>query len=190
MSPLDMFAAQSRALARQLQDTQKNGRRVSRLPPLAVADGLAKKPGRLASHAEEPRPLGPQRELTDPTSAASSSGKQLEVEEPPVRPKSYYPRFSSIPVTKEEPAFYESPVSRDETFFTPMELAPKTDYFERQRAQSPESFSRPRTSVDRVSQASNSRSKSEPVLKFPIAPPSETYVCTEHTQYPIRGLGR
>src|SRR4051794_3958533 len=35
MSPLDMFAAQSRALAKQLDESRRNGRRVSRLPPLA-----------------------------------------------------------------------------------------------------------------------------------------------------------
>ena len=154
LSPLDIFAAQSRALARQLEDSRKNGRRVSRLPPLAVADGLAKRPGFVPAPIEELKETT-ERETSDPPSA--SSGNKLEIEDPSFRPKSYYPRFSSMPV-KEESEPLESPISRDETFVTPLEQ-PMGDYFERQRNRSPEYFSRPRTSVERVSQASNSRPK-------------------------------
>src|ERR1700732_3447297 len=36
LSPLDAFAAQSRLLAKQLEETANGGKRVSRLPPLAI----------------------------------------------------------------------------------------------------------------------------------------------------------
>ena len=154
LSPLDVFAAQSRALARQLEDSRKNGRRVSRLPPLAVADGLAKKPGFVPAPIEERKETA-ERDASDPPSA--SSGSKMEIEDPVFRPKSFYPRFSSLPV-KEETDVFESPISRDEQFVTPSEQ-PMGDYFEKQRTRSPEYFSRPRTGMDRVSQVSNSRPK-------------------------------
>src|SRR5690349_18910670 len=40
LSPLDAFAMQSRLLARQLQESAKEGNRMSRLPPLTVESPL------------------------------------------------------------------------------------------------------------------------------------------------------
>src|SRR5271156_4387588 len=40
LSPLDAFAAQSRLLAKQLEKTTSNGKRLSRLPPLTIEDSF------------------------------------------------------------------------------------------------------------------------------------------------------
>ena len=45
LSPLDAFALHSRALARKLEESDKAGRRMSRLPHQDIADELAKRPG-------------------------------------------------------------------------------------------------------------------------------------------------
>lgn len=45
LSPLDAFALHSRILAQQFQQESQNGRRISRLPHIAVAKELANRPG-------------------------------------------------------------------------------------------------------------------------------------------------
>ncbi|KAK3178993.1 hypothetical protein OEA41_001132 [Lepraria neglecta] len=139
MSPLDMFAMQSRLLAKQLDDSKRNGRRVSRLPPLTTGDPITKQKSMYnRSRSAE----------TNILSAGSSprvqeedvSGTMPEVEEPDFRPKSFYPRMSNIPVEDDPP---EDPVgpSPDQLFLTPAEFIPQSrtnDYFGAPRARSPE----------------------------------------------------
>ena len=142
MSPLDAFAAQSRMLAKKLDDSSRHGRRVSRLPPLTIADSLnSTRPGYFRSQTTEPNgnidktKLSPRNE---------ESGNVPEVEQPAFRPKSFYPRMSGIALEEEEEdGSHESP--NDQTFSTPAELGPsarnaptKIDYFGGTRAQSPE----------------------------------------------------
>ncbi|KAL8996456.1 MAG: hypothetical protein Q9169_004050 [Polycauliona sp. 2 TL-2023] len=102
MSPLDAFAAQSRMLARKLDDSKRNGRRVSRLPPLTIAESLVK-PASGASRsrsAESPNVVN----LISPRAHhdAMPPSNLPELEEPSFRPKSFYPRFSRISSDGEE----------------------------------------------------------------------------------------
>src|SRR3954470_19222103 len=60
LSPLDAFAAQSRLLAKQLDESNRSGRRISRLPPLTIANSLNQnRPGYLRSASAEAAPDSP-----------------------------------------------------------------------------------------------------------------------------------
>ena len=163
MSPLDAFAAQSRLLSKQLDDSRRNGRRVSRLPPLTVANSLAK-----------PRPGYFRSTSTDTESSATGDearpvpddppGNRMEVEEPRFRPKSYYPRMSRVPPLSNGQAPYaaSSPLVNDLTPSTPQEQhsgAPG-DYFGVVRAQSPDSAPSVRKSMDSSERSFVSKSQS------------------------------
>ncbi|EJT78909.1 hypothetical protein GGTG_04002 [Gaeumannomyces tritici R3-111a-1] len=102
LSPLDAFALHSRMLARQLEESAKAGRRMSRLPPLTTESPLVVQ-GRsdyfrsmsqdsLSDHADSPQPL-----------SAPGLGNKAEVEELPNRPVSMHPRMSRIPATPDAP---------------------------------------------------------------------------------------
>lgn len=161
MSPLDMFAAQSRLLAKQLDDSKRGDRRVSRLPPLTTTDPITKQQSMYnRSRSVETRPtesgLSPRARDEEP------SGIMPEVEEPDFRPKSFYPRMSTVPPAEEDNrpmSFYPrmstvpaveddedrsdlvKPSPEDQPFLTPAEFQPvrTTDYFGVPRAKSPES---------------------------------------------------
>ena len=143
MSPLDMFAAQSRMLAKQLDESKNNGRRVSRLPPLTTTDPITKQ----KSLYQRTRPPGqtpsdggssPRQRDEEPT------GTIPEVEEPQFRPKSFYPRMSHIPPleddTEDESPGPASGTSDNQIFETPAEFlsAKPHDYFGIPRTRSPE----------------------------------------------------
>lgn len=101
MSPLDAFAAQSRALAKQLEESEsKTGRRMSRLPPLTVESPLIVQ-GRSEyfrslsyDSSSDPENVSPQQQLQHPTGL----GLTTEVD-PNDRPVSMHPRMSRIPPT-------------------------------------------------------------------------------------------
>lgn len=138
MSPLDMFAMQSRLLAKQLDDSKRNGRRVSRLPPLTTGDPITKQQSmynRSKSAETQNVVLGspPRARDDDP------SGTMPEVEDPDFRPISFYPRMSNVPLAEDEPEYHEGP-SPDPPFVTPAEFNPvrTNDYFGAARAKSPE----------------------------------------------------
>ncbi|KAI4096980.1 MAG: hypothetical protein L6R37_006894 [Teloschistes peruensis] len=103
MSPLDAFAAQSRMLAKQLDDSKRNGRRVSRLPPLTIAESLGKPgPGYLRSRSAETQDGV---NVTSPRAHHDASppfNNTPEVEEPSFRPQSFYPRMSGIKIDEDE----------------------------------------------------------------------------------------
>ncbi|KJZ73624.1 hypothetical protein HIM_06957 [Hirsutella minnesotensis 3608] len=102
LSPLDAFALQSRLLAKQLQDSNKDGNRVSRLPPLTDESPLVQqaRSDYFRSFAHDgPSETGP----SEPVS--TGLGMRTEVEEaflPQDRPKSMHPRMSRIPPTPED----------------------------------------------------------------------------------------
>ncbi|OAA62591.1 cell cycle inhibitor protein [Niveomyces insectorum RCEF 264] len=112
LSPLDAFALQSRLLARQLEESAKAGRRVSRLPPLTTSSPLVLQ-GRsdyfrsMSSDSysdneneESPTNHPPLQKPSAPSRSASPTGfsnKTPEVEEPLVRPQSMHPRMSRVP---------------------------------------------------------------------------------------------
>lgn len=83
LSPLDAFAAQSRMLARQLEESAREGNRVSRLTPLVIAEAL-----------DQSRPQyyrSASAETSTPIEPPNSSFVRTEVETPPIRPMSVYP---------------------------------------------------------------------------------------------------
>jgi len=140
MSPLDAFAAQSRMLAKKLDDSSRHGRRVSRLPPLAIANSLKSTgPGYFRSGPTE---LDGKLDCTRLSPKNDESGIVPEVEEPVFRPRSFYPRMSGIALEEEEENTKNSP--DDQVFSTPAELGSQTrnapaqnDYFGVPRAESP-----------------------------------------------------
>ena len=104
LSPLDVFAAQSRALAKQLEEQQRKGERSSRLPPLVVKDGLARKPQYFRAPSLERRSKSRERRNLD-GSPTSPSRNKVDIEEPAFRPKSLYTTVSnadSIPDIPQE----------------------------------------------------------------------------------------
>ena len=160
MSPLDVFAAQSRALAKQLDETRVQGRRVSRLPPLTVAGELARKPEQFRSSSLDRETHGQGRRARG-HSPEESTGIPLDIEEPTFRPKSYYPRLSRIDHTPdhtpEGPYPPHDSASKDELFITPLEHpapVPHTDYFGAARVPSPEPMAPVRQSMESVSRPS------------------------------------
>ncbi|CAG7915746.1 unnamed protein product [Penicillium olsonii] len=102
LSPLDAFAAQGRFLARQLDESRRADRRMSRLPPSSVARSLSQgRPG--FSRSKSSADVDSRTELTrQPTQKALP-----EFEEPKYRPISEHPRFSSVSNASTEASFYE-----------------------------------------------------------------------------------
>ncbi|KAI0109640.1 hypothetical protein GGR51DRAFT_547830 [Nemania sp. FL0031] len=101
LSPLDAFAAQSRLLAKQLEESAKNGNRVSRLPPLTTESPLIVQ-GRSEyfrslsyDSSDEQNGLSPKQ--------PAGLGLTTEIETPLERPRSMHPRMSRIPATPDEP---------------------------------------------------------------------------------------
>ena len=151
MSPLDAFAAQSRLLAKQLDDSRRNGRRVSRLPPLTVANSLARpRPGyfRSASTDSEGSTTADNAKVVPD----DVHGNQMEVEEPSVRPRSHYPRLSRVLPTGDDRSPYASlpPLANDLVSSKPpdQQLNTTSDYFGAARTQSPETTASIRMSMD------------------------------------------
>lgn len=118
LSPLDAFALQSRMLAKQLQESAKADKRVSRLPPLTMASPLV-----VQGRSEYFRSLSydsysdnengeSSNNQNQPSSSASSQPitptgfgtKTPEVEVPAVRPRSMHPRLSRISPSPDEEA--------------------------------------------------------------------------------------
>lgn len=92
LSPLDAFAAQSRLLAKKLEEGMKGENRMSRLPPLSSESPLiASRPGFFRSASARDA----ENILADPQS--SRLGMRTEVDDATLRPISVYPRMSKIP---------------------------------------------------------------------------------------------
>ncbi|KAG5927589.1 hypothetical protein E4U42_002050 [Claviceps africana] len=97
LSPLDAFALQSRLLAKQLQECNKDGNRMSRLPPLTIESPLV-----LQGRSDYFRSLSAESSTDDYESAeiSSRSGRQTEIEDAftnEQRPRSMHPRMSRVP---------------------------------------------------------------------------------------------
>ncbi|KAI1328262.1 hypothetical protein F5Y16DRAFT_409765 [Xylariaceae sp. FL0255] len=99
LSPLDAFAAQSRLLAKQLEESQRDGNRVSRLPPLTTDSPLI-----VQGRSEYFRSLSYDSTTADDQHASSPKhgGLSTEIESPSERPVSMHPRMSRIPPTPSE----------------------------------------------------------------------------------------
>ncbi|MCJ1287354.1 hypothetical protein MMC26_006703 [Xylographa opegraphella] len=158
MSPLDAFAMQSLLLARKLEKSKTNGRRASRLPPLTVADSLAKqRPGYFRSLSTQQG--GDAKADDNNTVLEQIHGNRMEVESPAFRPRSFYPRMSGVPSIHSGQSPSPSPLAHDQSFQTPTEYRPQVqgDYFGAVRAQSPEPL---RKSMESSDQSSVERSQS------------------------------
>ncbi|KAJ5396126.1 uncharacterized protein N7487_010429 [Penicillium crustosum] len=100
LSPLDAFAAQSRFLARQLDESRRGDRRMSRLPPASVARSLSQgRPGFYRSKSST-------ESRTELTRKPTQKGLP-EFEDPKYRPVSEHPRLSSISHASTEASYYE-----------------------------------------------------------------------------------
>ncbi|KAI1657820.1 hypothetical protein F4813DRAFT_389086 [Daldinia decipiens] len=99
LSPLDAFAAQSRLLAKQLEDSAKTGRRMSRLPPLTTESPLI-----VQGRSEYFRSMSYDSSEEGPETPQQNTGLGLttEVESPSERPVSMHPRMSRIPPTPDQ----------------------------------------------------------------------------------------
>lgn len=170
MSPLDAFALQSRLLAKQLDDSQKEGRRLSRLPPLTIANSLARpRPGYLRSTSAE------SQQETSNTSPQSSrteaSGNRTEVAEPFYRPKSYYPRFSGLPGAdsrhNDDDNVDPRTLAVDDRIFAQNRPSETPDYFGVPRSISPESGAPGRQSVEEHRQRPATKPHLSPELVYP-----------------------
>ena len=158
MSPLDAFAAQSRFLAKQLEDSKKNGRRASRLPPLAVASSLAsQRPGYFRSLTAETSGVANNR--TVKPFHEEAMGNRREVATPVFRPQSFYPRMSTASPVQDSHPSPPSPLARDQAFITPTEYRPSSqgDYFGIPRAHSPEPVALLRKSIESAGRSSISK---------------------------------
>ncbi|PYI00894.1 cell cycle inhibitor Nif1 [Aspergillus sclerotiicarbonarius CBS 121057] len=135
LSPLDAFAAQGRLLARQLEESARRNRRMSRLPPSSVARSLSQpRPGYFRSPSSSDsshggRGLGGRNELSrKPTQKLSP-----EVEEPKFRPQSEHPRLSGVSHLASEMEDYP-----EEDQDTTPKKEPSVNAFDLPRAESPE----------------------------------------------------
>ncbi|ODA78314.1 hypothetical protein RJ55_05695 [Drechmeria coniospora] len=103
LSPLDAFALQSRLLAKQLQESNKGGNRISRLPPLTMESPLVQQ-GRSdyfrSMSYETPSEIG---EPLDPEPSGLGQRTVEEAFTPEERPRSMHPRMSRIPLASEDP---------------------------------------------------------------------------------------
>ncbi|KAF4636362.1 hypothetical protein G7Y89_g1740 [Cudoniella acicularis] len=144
LSPLDAFAAQSRRLAKQLEEsTNGGGRRLSRLPPLAIATTLSQgRPTYFRSISAEPASGTP----TSPVNSPGLGMKTEEVEAPGNRPVSIYPVVSGPP---SPPPPMPVPVprldTREEEQFRgrrPPNQPGRLDFFGARREQSPQQMDR------------------------------------------------
>nr|POF25964.1 mitosis inhibitor nif1 [Quercus suber] len=135
LSPLDAFAMHSRILAKRFEEEAQNGRRISRLPPMAVAKEMANRPGyfRSTSGGDEGMMDGvPEvQEENSPIRPTTSAG--LVGGDEKRRPISHYPEMGMASVRQ----------SRDTAFPDIHEIpqpAVAKDYFgiSMPRASSPE----------------------------------------------------
>ncbi|RHZ48123.1 uncharacterized protein CDV56_102206 [Aspergillus thermomutatus] len=137
LSPLDAFAAQGRLLARQLEESKRGERRMSRLPPSSVARSLSQgRPGyfRAPSSGDSYYSQGGRGgEL----SRRPTLKNNPEVEEPKFRPQSEHPRISAVSYLASEDGF-----AQDDEDATPTEGPPplptEPGPFDVPRAESPE----------------------------------------------------
>ena len=137
MSPLDAFAAQSRLLAKQLDDSKNNGRRVSRLPPLTIANSLA----RTGSGFTQSRSGGSARESPSTTARSrdeDSSGNTPEIEQPTFRPRSLHPRVSGLPPPETDSLQPRTSLERGMLLTSDHPSSLPQDYFDIPRHSSPE----------------------------------------------------
>ena len=127
LSPLDAFALQSRMLAKQLSDSENEGKRMSRLPPLAIAETL----GQPRSDYIRSTPVE-EHSLSPTISPQSAGGTKTEVEPAGFRPVSVHPMVGAMPPPapksdrhhEEQYRGRRPPIETDDYFGARRELSP------------------------------------------------------------------
>lgn len=139
LSPLDAFALQSRLLAKQLQEGDGDGNRVSRLPPLTVESPLIQQGRsdyfRSMSH-DSASDAG-----DSPDRPTSGLGLRTEIDDaftPNDRPKSVRPRVSRIMAPPEQ----DAPVPPLPRYATPRDAHDRFDFLGARRERSPSPINR------------------------------------------------
>ncbi|KAL8763534.1 MAG: hypothetical protein Q9184_000660 [Pyrenodesmia sp. 2 TL-2023] len=198
MSPLDAFAAQSRMLAKKLDDSKRSGRRVSRLPPLAIAESLVQpRQGYSRSRSAEVQ-NGVNANSPQNHPDASYPSNTPDYEEPAFRPKSFYPRLSRIKTEEEEEdereeaeaqRRFEQDSPDDQEYATPASSQPRSaaDYFAVPRVASPEPFRPPRTGMLGRPASPMGRQQRRPQSPQVMAPPGFD-LALQRTESQQRGL--
>ena len=142
LSPLAALEAQTERLAKQLNDGRNNGRRVSRLDPLAIANTLA-------PHGPESSKLRPAEPEGTTSPPEDGPGNTPDMEEPAFRPQSHYIRMSGLAIW-DVPDLSSHPSPDEQNFATPAEFRPiLNDYFAL-RTGSPEPLQPVRKDVEEV----------------------------------------
>lgn len=137
LSPLDAFAAQGRLLARQLEESARRDRRLSRLPPSSVARSLSRpRPGYFRSNSSGDDINNVE---SAPLERRPTQKGNVEVEEPRFRPMSEHPRFSSASNAFTEASYCDEEEDED-TNSTPRHtiLSTGSQSLDVPRAESPE----------------------------------------------------
>lgn len=138
LSPLDAFALQSRLLAKQLEESAKGGKRMSRLPPLTTDSPLI-----VQGRSDFFRLLSQESvsECGDLQQHSVGPALRAELEDSPNRPQSMHPRMSQIPPTPDTSFPMPTPNSFEQ--IRGRTLGPtdeKSSYFGARRENSPSSF--------------------------------------------------
>lgn len=138
LSPLDAFALQSRLLAKQLEESAKNGNRLSRLPPLTTDSPLI-----VQGRSEYFRSLSAEAssEAGDVQQHSVGPAQRAELEDSPIRPQSMHPRMSQIPPTPDSSFPMPTPNSFEQLRGRTLgPLDERSSYFGARRERSPSSF--------------------------------------------------
>ncbi|KAL2023231.1 hypothetical protein VTK56DRAFT_3354 [Thermocarpiscus australiensis] len=126
LSPLDAFALQSRLLARQLEESAKNGRRMSRLPPLTLDSPLI-----VQGRSDYFRSLSQDSSSDDCDTGPQQNiglGLKTEVDDDlSNRPRSMHPRMSRIPPTPDESIPLPNPPNLNMNSMKERQLGDTTD---------------------------------------------------------------
>lgn len=149
LSPLAALEAQTGMLAKQLNESRSKGRRVSRLPPLAIANSLGSPtleyPRSRSPQAKLPQAISPHSIPIEKEGASHGGSPRTDgsrttpgAEEPAFRPQSHYVRVSGLALLdKIDLPTRTSPRLGGQTSQPPA-VTPQTDYFSTSRTHSPE----------------------------------------------------
>jgi TPR repeat protein len=137
-SPLEALEYQTRLLAKQLEDSSRADKRVSRLPPLTTSSPLI-----LQAQSDYFRSMrqdsGSENGET-PLSGSTGLGLLTEIEDPAVRPVSMHPRMSRIPPTPDASIPLPLPKPEEQRGRSPGNLREDQGFFGARRDISPTSF--------------------------------------------------
>ncbi len=142
LSPLDALALQGYKLAMKFEESQNNGRRISRLPHVTIANELAR-PRPAYFNALLPATSMSDKDQTNQSGDSEPSGTNSDADTSDIRPKSYYPFIhtcndaASI-ISRDSGAF----VQESGEAITEQKPMNAKDYFDMVRSISPEPLDR------------------------------------------------